>query len=334
MRLPIKTLILILILINLFSCNEEKSITSPDGVHQSEGNVWIPLSEFPDTNHPSQYFYLYDIAVNSGSEIYAAIEYCGVFRSTDNGSSWTLIDNGLLESNSHYYISVLMYSGQDVYTVCANSQHPEIFKFNKTELTWHSQRISDEYSTVTCLKTYKPWQIFAGCNRGLYLTENMGISWNDISPNRDSLLIPMVICIDFDSNDNVYLGTDNGLYKSKDYGQTWTHLGFENKKIVSIAINSSNDIFLDVENYRIVRSVGVDTVWKDVFTEIPSYSLLINADDIIFAGTLDGVYRSTNNGTDWEQIGLPNLTVQKLILNSKGYILAGSFRNGIFISKE
>ena len=64
-------------------------------------------------------------------------------------------------------------------------------------------------------------------------------------------------------------------------------------------------------------------------------SLAINSTSHIFAGTEgSGVFRSTDNGDNWVQIGLTNKFVQAFSINSSGHIFAGTAENGVFRSTD
>ena len=62
-------------------------------------------------------------------------------------------------------------------------------------------------------------------------------------------------------------------------------------------------------------------------------SISIETGGIIFLGTDGGVYRSTNNGSNWNQVnnGLANTSVNSLAINSSNYIFAGT-EGGVYYS--
>lgn len=124
------------------------------------------------------------------------------------------------------------------------------------------------------------------------------------SPNEDNLFISndygasallsdnelpytSVNCIEFDSENNAYLGTDVGLYLSTNSGSMWQLLNFENNKISSIQIDNYNGIYL-------VSS--------------------------------DSVYRSTDNGLTFNNFnsGLENRTLNNLYISRDSYLFVGT----------
>lgn len=61
--------------------------------------------------------------------------------------------------------------------------------------------------------------------------------------------------------------------------------------------------------------------------------LITNSDGNLFAGTGgNGVFRSTDNGNNWTQSGLSDLSIWSLAINSSGHIFAGTMNQGVFRS--
>ena len=106
--------------------------------------------------------------------------------------------------------------------------------------------------------------------------------------------------------------------------------------VVSLAINSSNDIFAGTNyGYGIFRSTNNGQSWSPVnnglLAETVS-SIAINSEDEIFAATdYNGVFISTNNGDSWTQLnsGLETLRTYSLAINSSGHLFVGTLRYGV-----
>ena len=63
----------------------------------------------------------------------------------------------------------------------------------------------------------------------------------------------------------------------------------------------------------------------------------VNNGTMLFAGTEDGgVFRSSNNGTNWTQVnaGIPNITVSALTVSGTGMLFAGTNGGGMFRSLD
>lgn len=133
-------------------------------------------------------------------------------------------------------------------------------------------------------------------------------------------------------NGDLYAGTDLGVYRSTNNGDTWTSLGLSSISVYALIFNSSGHIFAGCYNGEIYRSMDNGASWqkvKDALTTV--YSLAINSQGTLFAGGWLGIYNSTNNGDTWQFFGLGNGTVvRSLIINSSGQIFAGTTNYAIY----
>lgn len=144
--------------------------------------------------------------------------------------------------------------------------------------------------------------------------------------------------IEFDNA--LYAGTGEGLYRSFDKGQSWDNIGdFNNRTIVNLSV-SNNELFV------CPVSAGIwsfsQNEWKDISSNLPQqttvYSVVRRGTSLFAATNFNGIYRSDNNGSTWDIVGLPNLDVRSLIL-SGNTIFAGALdfqanRGSLFRSSD
>jgi photosystem II stability/assembly factor-like uncharacterized protein len=137
---------------------------------------------------------------------------------------------------------------------------------------------------------FNPDRIFAGSSAGgLFVTEDGGGSWN---PSTDDFAWMAMGSIAFHPTQEgtVYLGTGdpqisshprlgNGVWKSTDAGENWTHLGLDSARIVSKLL-----VLEDAPEIVVAATMGNPAV---------------NGPD-------RGLYRSTNSGSSWTQVLLPS----------------------------
>ena len=167
----------------------------------------------------------------------------------------------------------------------------------------------ENYGTLAyvAVSSHDKGVIWTGSDDGLlYLTKNDGKTWDNVTPK--GLEECLINCIEISPFDDatVYIATTRykfndmspGLYKTNDYGKTWT--------------NISNGI----PNGAYTRCIREDDVQKD----------------LLYAGTETGFYISYNGGKIWKhrQLNLPVTPITDLMVH-KGNIIASTMGRGIWI---
>ena len=86
----------------LSSCSKNlDNLITPVGeplvsVEVSEGNVWLPTTVLPDTGDKTHYVSTQCLTVDKDNNIYVGTDFAGLFKSSDDGKSWTVRNNGFL----------------------------------------------------------------------------------------------------------------------------------------------------------------------------------------------------------------------------------------------
>ena len=140
------------------------------------------------------------------------------------------------------------------------------------------------------------------------------------------------------SNGDILAGTVNyGFYRSTDNGNTWLNANIPGYVAFCLAVNSSDDIFVGTPSNGVFRSTDSGINWVQTSLDnIEVNSIAINLSGTVFCGTVNGAYRSIDNGDSWTQInsGLSNAFIRALGINSLGHFFAASVLNGIFRSTD
>jgi len=127
-----------------------------------------------------------------------------------------------------------------------------------------------------------------------------GSSWeplNNLNPGSS------IICIAFDSNENVYVGTGTGIYKSTDNGDNWSQYGMNGSQTEAIAFNDSGHIFAGT-SYAVYRSTDDGANWTQLPTGGGTRTVAVAPNGYVFAGCQEnaGILRSTDNGDTWTYV--------------------------------
>jgi photosystem II stability/assembly factor-like uncharacterized protein len=104
-----------------------------------------------------------------------------------------------------------------------------------------------------------------------------------------------------------------------------------------VGMNASGHLFAaDLEGYA-YRSTDHGLNWKEFSIGVQTHCIAVSPKGYIFAGTWgSGVYRSTDAGETWQKTNCPNIYAVRMIADSGGGIIVGSFhdRAGLFRSTD
>jgi len=178
-----------------------------------------------------------------------------------------------------------------------------------------------------------------GANGGLFVSANNGATWTyaDCCYTRSFAIT---------SNGSLFAGDiavsfwggevpSGGVFRSSNSGASWTQVDLANTPIYALAATSSDHLFAGTATTGIFRSSDGVT-WSQVngsFTN-PVTSLAVNSGNQVFAGGFgSGVIGSSDDGGTWTQLnaGLTDLAVEALGIGPGGYVFAGT-RSGVFRS--
>lgn len=275
---------------------------------------WVP------TNGPYG-GHVYSFAESKQGDLYVATRG-GVFRSTDQGDHWS---ETALNNKNVFAVAVdssgIIFAGTDYFGVLRSTDK---------ELTWEQMNTGfpDPPPVVTFLLSTPDGNLFSCTSSGLYRYTSSGGAWS-------RLFSGLVQVIAIDSNGYLFLARyDDGIYRSKDSGVTWTKHVSAFGSYTGLSINKT-DIFASI--YRVggpgvLRSTDGGNSWAEVnngLTTDEIRALTISSSGEIFAGTRKGVFRSTNKGDNWNASGMVDTLILSLFSGSAGDVFAGTVGDGL-----
>lgn len=193
----------------------------------------------------------------------------------------------------------------------------------------------------------------SGINR-LYKTTDGGKNWQVITDDpalKDVFLLNLAISPNYENDQTVFGGTNQGIFQTTDGGQTWNKLNspiINNREVEALEVspNYQNDqtLMASIRGIGLVKSVDSGQTFQEVghnfnqkyfIAEMvmsgsspirfsPNYA---NDQTIYgFGSTTANLYKSTDGGSNWEVISIPqktdliakfitNLRITKILLN-------------------
>lgn len=230
-----------------------------------------------------------------------------IYRTTDNGTSWTRINNDMYSGpiwgiEKHANGNILVATVTGVYMSANNGASWQL-----TDL---------QYKDVRALKIAANGNVYAGTwGFGIYLSTNNGANWTQINTGLGSSLI--ITSVTIAPNQDVYAGTfGGGLFKTVNQGANWTAVNTGHEFIWALSRNSNGDIFAGTYGDGLYKSVDNGSTWtKTTFPGGFVYELIVDASDNIFASSYaGGVFVSTDNGLTWTNIGMGGMGLSSMMI--------------------
>jgi photosystem II stability/assembly factor-like uncharacterized protein len=313
-----------------------------------------------------------NVIFKANNIVYAGTETQGVYKSTDNGSSWAAANAGIERAS----ISDIIASGPNV-LAAAKSSCPiylNIFKSTDNGATWSGTNgLAGNVVHSFVIKDSSVWATFAALpnNSGIARSTDNGNTWQ---------IVPSIITNAGESivSDNaIIVAEDNFIWRSTDDGVSWdvveqfalTGIGSFAKagtKLFGAArtgIQTSTDngaswnfepfsdgafsfssngstIYLGSAS-KVFKSTDLGATWIDMSKGLGNGGIeaLLYDGNTVFAGTpadTAGIYRSTNGGQSWDPaaVGLPVASEIRSMIAFAGYVFAGTQGDGIYRSSD
>jgi len=270
----------------------------------------------------------------------------GVYRSTDAGSTWTLIGNQSAVGLDITQVSNIIIKGNMIFVGTFSTGM--IFRSSDNGNQWQKLTNGIENYNIISLTINDSGTLFAGTGTGngtpsggkgvLRSTDN-GETWTQTSLNTHYIFNIMY------KNGILLAGskTDNGgLFRSTDNGTTWQSANtglysdlFYGIDIHCLAADSTGNFYCGTLIDGVFKSTDLGLNWFQIGTPIEVKTVAYKENNMMFAlGRMGWGYRSTNNGTTWRRIDIATQgLVSALIINSAGTVCAGT-NNGLRTSAD
>jgi photosystem II stability/assembly factor-like uncharacterized protein len=262
-----------------------------------------------------------------GSEVLLGT-YHGIVRSIDNGNHW-IADNSVLKE---MHITSIVYYGSDIIASAASNR---VFRTSDGGKSWKPMNIGIASSTIIMSLAVAGDYIYATTyDRAMYRYNSSEDYWDKIIGDVSSSS-PLILAT-FDTT--VIIGSSHGVRRSTDGGQSWTEI---NKGLTNIGIGyvyaNATDLFTRTLDGRFYRLNSATMTWESASSGMfnRSVNTMMTIGDDLFAGSDDGVYRSADNGATWIPTNTGMIATRIFSLATDGStVVAGTHDGSVFHSTD
>ena len=292
--------------------NAGEAIVSDNAIIVAEDNfIWRSTDDGMSWDVVEQ-FALTGISsfARAGTKLFGAAT-TGIQSSTDNGASW----NFEPFSDGAYSFSS---DGSTIYL----GSNSKVFKSTDLGATWIDMSIGLGNGAIQAL-LYDGSTIFAGTPAdiaGIYRSTNGGANWEAAAAG---LPVASLIRGQIAFGAYVFAGTEgDGIYRSSDHGNSWAKTDVSNSllahQLVFAFCAKGNALYAGAGN-GIYKSTDGGTTFQRTLNGFPpninvtAYSLTVSSGNILAAvnisfspsQSLEGIFYSPDDGSDWHQANLP-----------------------------
>jgi hypothetical protein len=264
-----------------------------------------------------------------------------VYRSTDGGTSWSVVDRGV--EHTVGALAVYPTTPSTVYSgsaagVRTSTDGGDTWRSSGTGLRlWRVEAVAADPSN--------PGVVYAGGwslgsdRESLFKSSDGGESWHASSTGLPDLGVDAVV-IDESSPSTLYAGHSGGVHRSTDAGSSWhpAGSGMIGGWVNCLAMSDSRTLYAAAGD-GVFRSIDGGDTWQAMLEGPWTRTVAIDpvTPSTVYAGTSE-VLKSTDGGVTWIAVaqGLQPVSVRALAVDrlAPSVVFAATSRAGVIVSSD
>ncbi len=289
--------------------------------------------------------------------LYAGVSGKGIFKKNQGSNIWTELTNynKVFDTTNRLIDVGIIPQANNVNAVFVSTKRPGVDYTSDNGGTWNTALFKTlpvgAFSRKVVFNNLKPSILYASVDtniasremsaRYIAKSEDGGLTWFDSSsglPNSSKVIDGKSLTIDPVNPSNLFVIIGGSLFKSTDAGLFWSvvKLASTNVSYSNVLLNANNSLELLIVGEVLERSLDGGITWNIVSNTV-AWSKIVNTtsilntlkispfnNNVIYAGTSIGLFRSLNSGKDWSPVLIKNIdsvnTIEFDYLNKSIYI--------------
>jgi len=296
---------------------------------------------------------LYD----TDNTVYMTSEGDGVYRSTDQGNSWTTINQGLPTLRMRNSLTALDNNG--LVNLYVSGKFGGLYKTVDSGSTWDTVLANTVLATAFAISPNYAVDglLIAGEATGLmHISTDSGVSFSQITDISGAGYITKIIFApDYAISGVLYVATSVGLYRSDNAAASFVKFdSFATELVYALAV--SPDYAVDRTVFAatpavLYKSTDAGVNWSVIDTKIDlsdqtathyfdiQFSENYINDNTVFFAAFEGIYRTTDGGNNWLQQDTrpPDLVMDVALtpdFDQDGLMLVATYGGGFYVSQD
>ncbi|MBM2816829.1 MAG: hypothetical protein HW421_3591 [Ignavibacteria bacterium] len=303
------------------------------------------------------------VKMHTNGDLYAGTYGYGAYKSTNKGTSWFPVNKGL------WYQHIRTFGFSKNGDILAGTWGDGVYRSTDAGASWIKSNGGGLKSLyISEFANNSSGEIYMATNgSGVWLSVDYGISWVefDTSALKDLNITSMFLlpngqepvvstrsagvwrydkniyqnwrkpedinkvgasCVRMSPGRKFYATIPyDGLFLSTDTCKTWKPIALRDSGALSIFVAGKNGHLLAAGKPNgVFRSTDYGASWANVgLSTYTIYSFAFDSLNNMYAGTDKGIYRSTNTGTTWNLFGLETSFIFTISINSSNHVYTG-----------
>lgn len=271
----------------------------------------------------------------------------GFYTSRNRGQSWQNSSTGII----HPIVHEISFDPKNPENFYLATQGTGYFSPDKGQSWSRMNGLPNNGIYSFVINPHNSSQIFAGTkSNGIYRSDDAGKNWWKLrlyGPGSDTLSVYSIAIDPTPANQaTLFIGTCEGIYKSINNGNSWSHVLKTNYCIKSLLISpiDQKSILAGTHGGGVYQSTDGGSSWhkqNEGFTQSIIHTIVVDPMDAhtIYLGTENGIFIRDTDDSAWRYLSDPilrNRYIRDICIDpsGSGIIYAATYRSGILRSLD